>query len=281
MIGGSPIVLTVRPSLHLNVQFRADMSWHVAKGKSWHVFHPLVVGMEKCNSGAILPLLFWNTRDCNRCKTTKTGGILSKQEARGTGTFSTGFYEELASSVGIRVLAWHGKLLTNLLEVLHLSKYTANLNSFSWQWRLLLPLPHSRNGMSNLWQWHFHSSVVDVIKVCWKYSSLSCCWIPSVDTRLLEMDGCCIKWLSMVSNNKSTNNTASIVTTWCLYCRTKLTQLFCRWLPPLVVVPPSHWCNRNWKPCCLHVQRLQKLETKIVLNCFVATHSGRTSSSWW
>jgi hypothetical protein len=33
---------------------------------------------------------------------------------------------------------------------------------------------------------------------------------------------CCIKWLSMLSNNKSTNNTAAIITTWCLYCCTKV-----------------------------------------------------------
>jgi hypothetical protein len=33
---------------------------------------------------------------------------------------------------------------------------------------------------------------------------------------------CCNKWLSMLSNYKSTNNTASIITTWCLYYRTKV-----------------------------------------------------------
>jgi hypothetical protein len=43
----------------------------------------------------LLPPLLWNTWDCIRCKTTKTGGVKSKERTWGTGTFSTGLYEAL------------------------------------------------------------------------------------------------------------------------------------------------------------------------------------------
>ena len=61
----------------------------------------------------------------------------------GTGTFSTWFYKELASSVGIRVLAWHGKLLINLLEVLHHLKIHCKFNYIHngapFDWFFLFP----------------------------------------------------------------------------------------------------------------------------------------------
>jgi hypothetical protein len=56
----------------------------------------------------------------------------SKREARGTGSICTGFYKGSASSfefLSVLLVANHTARLTNLLEVLHLSKLMAN----AWQ----------------------------------------------------------------------------------------------------------------------------------------------------
>jgi hypothetical protein len=52
--------------------------------------------------------------------------------------------------------------------------------------------------------------------------ALLCCWILRADVNILKSVDCCIKWLLMVSNNKSTNDSASIITTRCRYCGTKV-----------------------------------------------------------
>jgi hypothetical protein len=63
----------------------------------------------------------------------------TQQEARETGTFSTGIYKGRASSClnfqKSVILQSTRQMLTNLLEVLHLLKCIANPTTFNQQWR--------------------------------------------------------------------------------------------------------------------------------------------------
>jgi hypothetical protein len=110
-----------------------------------------------------------------------------QQEAWETSSNSTGIYMGCASSSkfsSFLLVANHTARLTNLLEVLHLSKPMANLITCYWQWWRsfwLLPIPPYCKSKSYQSQWHFNASCQ-----CFpilhhhshNYRCSSCCWLP-------------------------------------------------------------------------------------------------------
>jgi hypothetical protein len=110
-------------------------SWPALPQK-WQVINITAVHTTKSRGNAskkgdylpfLLPLLFRNKLwDCIRCKIAKRGGVRSKERTQW-------FYEELASSVEFSSFfncKSHGNA-HNLLEVLHLLKFMANLIKFN------------------------------------------------------------------------------------------------------------------------------------------------------
>jgi hypothetical protein len=97
----------------------------------------------------LLPPLFRNAWDCTCCKTTKRGGVKISQRTWGTGTFSTGFYGGIASSLFLQItLQMLIKSTGSSASFKAHGKYTANLITINQQW---CSFPISR-------QWHFHWS---------------------------------------------------------------------------------------------------------------------------
>jgi hypothetical protein len=80
------------------------------------------------------------------------------------------------------------------------------------------------------------------------------------------------KWQRWLSSAASTNNTASIISTWCIYCGTKVSLVMLLWK-----VLQQGWNGASMKTmasrenftCCYRENPIL-LETKIVLECFVA-----------